>query len=372
MRRIAYNDTSFALRLEYPSEWNANAISGVTVEIDDKSGDFVLSEDDCTLYTPTTLNAAVASGASSITLGTGAAVVKAGDRLSIASSTDGPREECEVQAYNSSTKVVTLVSKLAYGHASGAAVVGCFCEYALDTSTVADFPKGKEFIITWTPSAINAPGTHTGSDNASALADSTKTWPIDSLIGSVVYNSDDGSRATVTDNDAHTVTGTLSGGTRNKWYFSDHYTFSIDYGDFAEYQEDAVVYDGAISVADLTRRFTLRYPSVARMEEANLSLLESEARKDLELYIQRRGHELHTLKEPAAAESTLMALMAFMATRGAGENWQNEAAAYYEDFTRHLDLLCETPRWWDADEDDSEGETEDTVAVPSTLERNWM
>jgi len=70
-------------------------------------------------------------------------------------------------------------------------------------------------------------GTHSGSDNAAVLTDSTKTWSIDSLVGYTITNSTDGSSSTITANTATTVTGILSGGTDNDWDLSDSYIIAI-------------------------------------------------------------------------------------------------------------------------------------------------
>lgn len=64
---------------------------------------------------------------------------------------------------------------------------------------------------------------HTGSNNASILTDSTQSWVPDSLIGLTVFNATDGSSCEITDNDATTVTCTLSGGTEDDWDTNDYY-----------------------------------------------------------------------------------------------------------------------------------------------------
>jgi hypothetical protein len=68
-----------------------------------------------------------------------------------------------------------------------------------------------------------ATGSHTGSNDAAILTDSTKSFTADELIGYRIYNTTDGSDGLITDNDATTVTATLSGGTGNDWDTSDAY-----------------------------------------------------------------------------------------------------------------------------------------------------
>ena len=60
-------------------------------------------------------------------------------------------------------------------------------------------------------------GTHDGTNGAAFLTDSTKAWEVDSFIGYTVHNTTDGSKGTITDNDATTITATLSGGSDNTW-----------------------------------------------------------------------------------------------------------------------------------------------------------
>lgn len=67
-------------------------------------------------------------------------------------------------------------------------------------------------------------GTHTGSANAATLTDSAADFVVDNLIGLTIDNDTDGSSCTITDNDATTVTCTLTGGTDNDWDASDEYT----------------------------------------------------------------------------------------------------------------------------------------------------
>lgn len=67
----------------------------------------------------------------------------------------------------------------------------------------------------------NCEGAHDGAGDASTLSDSGESLTVDAYIGMTVYNITDGSSCTVTDNDATTITCTLSGGTDNDWDVSD-------------------------------------------------------------------------------------------------------------------------------------------------------
>lgn len=73
--------------------------------------------------------------------------------------------------------------------------------------------------------AVLLSGTHSGSNNASSLTDTTRDFvpyyfDIDTDI---VKNTTDGSQATITGVTKYNITGTLSGGTDNDWDTSDAY-----------------------------------------------------------------------------------------------------------------------------------------------------
>ncbi|GJQ44061.1 MAG: hypothetical protein JETCAE03_35590 [Ignavibacteriaceae bacterium] len=66
-------------------------------------------------------------------------------------------------------------------------------------------------------------GTHTGANNAAALADSNAAFIENELVGLVVHNVTDGSSGTITANTATAITATLAGGSENDWDTGDSY-----------------------------------------------------------------------------------------------------------------------------------------------------
>lgn len=74
-------------------------------------------------------------------------------------------------------------------------------------------------------------GDHDGSDNASVLTDSSKSWTTNQWVGYRLYNLTDGSSGAITANTGTTITATLAGGTDNDWDGSDLY--EIRHGDYA-------------------------------------------------------------------------------------------------------------------------------------------
>jgi hypothetical protein len=144
-RVIRYNVASDTLRLEFPSDWSVASISGVNIAIYDHAGGALLASTAATLYTATTLAAAATAGDRTITLHSTAGNVTNGDRLRIED------DDCEVQSYNSTSKVATLKRSLQSSHAISTAVRGLWCTYALNTSTTATWYEGLECTVVWSP-----------------------------------------------------------------------------------------------------------------------------------------------------------------------------------------------------------------------------
>jgi hypothetical protein len=156
-RQIKYNDSAQVLRLEMPSHWRAESITSCTIVINDTDGGALLASTAATVYTATTLNGAAAIGATTITLAATAGNLTAGDRIRLA----GPYEDCEIAAYNSTSKVATLKRALTSAHATGVAVHGLWATYSLSTATVATWTKGLECVLTWSPNSDDVPLTET-------------------------------------------------------------------------------------------------------------------------------------------------------------------------------------------------------------------
>jgi len=69
-------------------------------------------------------------------------------------------------------------------------------------------------------------GSHSGSDNAAVLTDSTKGWTVNEWVGGTIGNVNDGSTGTITANTATTITAVLSGGTEDDWDTGDDYVIN--------------------------------------------------------------------------------------------------------------------------------------------------
>jgi hypothetical protein len=84
----------------------------------------------------------------------------------------------------------------------------------------------------WSISMVHIDGDHAGAHDGSAdavtLTDEDAGFPPDLLIGYTISNATDSSTATITDNTASTVTGTLSGGSQNDWDVGDTYTIAAE------------------------------------------------------------------------------------------------------------------------------------------------
>ena len=82
--------------------------------------------------------------------------------------------------------------------------------------------------LPWNDDWANYTGAHTGSDGASVLTCSGKTWIPTQLAGLAVWNITDNSRGLITANTANTITATLASGARNNWNAGD--TFKVTNG----------------------------------------------------------------------------------------------------------------------------------------------
>ena len=157
IKQIAYNDSSFTLRFEFPDDWAIASITGVNVSITDAGGTSLLASTAATLYTSVALASAAARGDATVTLSGTPGALSRGDRLLIAASADGRDEIIEVESYNSSTKVVSLRHTIQYAHTTSTSLYPCWCTYALDTSTTATWTAGTECTVLWTPDTDDHP-----------------------------------------------------------------------------------------------------------------------------------------------------------------------------------------------------------------------
>ena len=156
MEQIRHGDASYTLRLEFPEQWKAAAIAEVEISIADTSGEEILAATSATLYTPTTLAAAAASGDEYITLAALSGDVFEGDCFLISESDDGPAEKIICHHYDSTGLSVYTEHELLSSHSDGTAVTGLFATYAFDASAL---DAGTEIVITWTPDSDDLPVT---------------------------------------------------------------------------------------------------------------------------------------------------------------------------------------------------------------------
>ncbi|MCP4545335.1 MAG: hypothetical protein GY835_02575 [bacterium] len=157
MRQILYNSASNILRLEFPTEWDGDSITGATVKITDLDGDELLAATALTLYTSTTLDGAVERFASSVVLDSAATALAPGDMILIAGAEGN--ETCVVKGYDATTYTAELEEILDNEYADADAVYGLWGTYTLDTTTVATWTAGLVVTLTWTPTGGGQPVT---------------------------------------------------------------------------------------------------------------------------------------------------------------------------------------------------------------------
>lgn len=150
-KTIRYGDSSFTLRLEFPSSWpvKTSCPTAVTISIEDGLGSELLAATATTLLAAHNTGATCSAGDTSLTLAATPPAYAAGDRLLLTDGVTAPSEFVEVQAISGTT--LYLTEGLAYDHATAKSLKPLFCTYALDASTAADYPIGSDRLLIWTP-----------------------------------------------------------------------------------------------------------------------------------------------------------------------------------------------------------------------------
>lgn len=159
MRELNYGSDAETIRLAYPHSWDPADITGLTLAINDRSGNELAAASPATLWTPTTLDGAAGAFSTTITLNAGADDLEPDDLIMLVGA--GGKEIQTVRGYNSTTKLVTLDSILRNGYSDGEAVYGLFATIEVDLSDTDVFPAGKELILIWTPVGTGSPFTET-------------------------------------------------------------------------------------------------------------------------------------------------------------------------------------------------------------------
>ncbi len=146
MKKIVFGDSSFGLRLDFPSSWKA-APTSVSIRITDPGGTELLATVAATIPPTNTLAQNAVSGAESLDL-SNSVPIYSGDRFEI-DGRDTPAET--VTASASGARTMALASPLRYSHEAGLIVRALFATYSLDASSPTDYPAGRTVVVTWTP-----------------------------------------------------------------------------------------------------------------------------------------------------------------------------------------------------------------------------
>ena len=157
MKQIDYNNSALNVRFEFPTEWDAAAITGLTLTIQDKAAVELAGAAAATLYTATSIDDSdgVPAYSREITLDSAAGNLSAGDPIQI--NGVAMVEQHRVKGYDSTNKIATLESFLDEDHDDNDDVYGMFANIEIDTSTVATFPKGLVMVFLWTPAGTGEP-----------------------------------------------------------------------------------------------------------------------------------------------------------------------------------------------------------------------
>ncbi len=166
MKQLRYNATT-VIRFEFPAEWDAESLTGLTLTINDNAGAELLAAANATLWTQTTISADADRFASTLTLATGADDLDAGDPILLCGIAGN--EIHRVKEYDSANLVPTLERILDNDHDSGDEIWGLFATRSVVTTTVATYPAGKVVTFVWTPTGTGQPVTELYQIAVSAL-----------------------------------------------------------------------------------------------------------------------------------------------------------------------------------------------------------
>lgn len=153
MRRLNLGNDAETLRLELPIEWNPADLTGLTLTINDQSGNELMVAAAVTLWTPTTLDGAVAACSTSCTLAAGSDDLAPGDGIMVIGA--GGRERMVVKGYAALVAEVDTIFSLDF--ADGDDVYGLFGTIEVDLSDTSVFPAGQELLLIWTPAGSGGP-----------------------------------------------------------------------------------------------------------------------------------------------------------------------------------------------------------------------
>lgn len=152
MRQIKYNDSSFTIRFEYPPSWAE--VASVTLTINDTGGTELLAATAATVWTTTATAAAVSVGDAYVEISTPTDKPQPGDRYRIPGASvaaGGPPEIFTLYRWDSDNSYMYAEKEFRHPHPASANITAQWCTYALDTSTVATWTKGRQLVLIWTP-----------------------------------------------------------------------------------------------------------------------------------------------------------------------------------------------------------------------------
>lgn len=161
--QITYEDSSFELLFDFPIQWDVDAITSVTLTIEDYSGNELLAATAATLWDGV------------IEEGEDYAVGDYPMEIDVTDDPDDvdPREGCRYRIVSSGGIVedvvcarwenkatydftIHLKEELKLAHTAGDTVKGCYAVKSVDFSDTDDYPRGKTLRLIWTPDSDDA------------------------------------------------------------------------------------------------------------------------------------------------------------------------------------------------------------------------
>lgn len=147
---VKYNSASNVMRFNFPVQWDPQLVTSATVTVANTDGTELLAATAATLQATTATRADVDRFSTTIPIDAAyAGTISIGDKLKIIGV--GGSEVVIVKGYDSTARNVVIDNVLRNEYESGDAVYPMYATYMLDTTTVADYPNGLNFRVTWTP-----------------------------------------------------------------------------------------------------------------------------------------------------------------------------------------------------------------------------
>jgi len=150
MNIVRYDTASNQMTFRFPTGWDPELVTAVSIVINDTVGNDVLASTPATLQASTTLRSGADRFATTLNIDSGyAGDVAVGDLLKVVGI--GGSEVVVVKGYDSANKDVEIDGVLQNEYAAADTVYPMYASYILDTTDTDVFLNGLRLVVKWTP-----------------------------------------------------------------------------------------------------------------------------------------------------------------------------------------------------------------------------